>query len=271
MKRTHNHSISTYFISIYLFTWGLILAIAYPKLIQSQPIEFEDVGLMFLGMLLGPCLIGLTMTGLYYGRLGLKDFYKRLTRVRLNYRYYLLAVMLTPTVLLLILTSLSLLVSIEFMPGFQIIGIVLGFAAGVFEEIGWTGFALPELQKKYSPIKSGIILGLLWGFWHFAADYIGASSMLGSAWLPTFVARYIIAVTAYRVIMVWVYNRTQSIFISQIMHGMFSGSLFCFGPMTSHENGVVWNVVFSIVMSLIAVIFMTVVQKSSGKKERIYA
>lgn len=32
------------------------------------------------------------------------------------------------------------------------------------EELGWRGYALNELQKKYSPLKSFLIIGLLWGF-----------------------------------------------------------------------------------------------------------
>ncbi len=31
------------------------------------------------------------------------------------------------------------------------------------EELGWRGFALMELQKKYSPLKSSIIIGFWWG------------------------------------------------------------------------------------------------------------
>ncbi|WP_415803443.1 type II CAAX prenyl endopeptidase Rce1 family protein, partial [Bacillus albus] len=34
------------------------------------------------------------------------------------------------------------------------------------EELGWRGFALMELQKKYSPLKSSIIIGFWWGMWH---------------------------------------------------------------------------------------------------------
>jgi membrane protease YdiL (CAAX protease family) len=37
---------------------------------------------------------------------------------------------------------------------------------GVFEEIGWRGYALPKLQEKFNPITSTIILAFGWGFWH---------------------------------------------------------------------------------------------------------
>lgn len=31
------------------------------------------------------------------------------------------------------------------------------------EEIGWRGFVLNELQKKFNPLKSAIIVGVAWG------------------------------------------------------------------------------------------------------------
>ena len=35
-----------------------------------------------------------------------------------------------------------------------------------FEELGWTGFAVPELRKRYGILTTGLIVGLLWGVWH---------------------------------------------------------------------------------------------------------
>src|SRR4029453_3875507 len=31
------------------------------------------------------------------------------------------------------------------------------------EELGWTGFAIPQLSQRYSVIATGFIVGLLWG------------------------------------------------------------------------------------------------------------
>ena len=48
----------------------------------------------------------------------------------------------------------------------QVIVIVL-IALG--EEYGWRGFLLPALMKKFNLFYSSIILGLIWGCWHFPA------------------------------------------------------------------------------------------------------
>jgi membrane protease YdiL (CAAX protease family) len=34
------------------------------------------------------------------------------------------------------------------------------------EEIGWRGFALPQLQRGVEPLRGTIIVGILWGVWH---------------------------------------------------------------------------------------------------------
>ena len=37
---------------------------------------------------------------------------------------------------------------------------------GGLEEPGWRGFALPMLQKRFSPLISSLILAVIWAFWH---------------------------------------------------------------------------------------------------------
>ncbi|MBK9290860.1 MAG: CPBP family intramembrane metalloprotease [Bacteroidetes bacterium] len=39
------------------------------------------------------------------------------------------------------------------------------------EELGWRGFFLPKLLNKYSFLKSNVILGLIWSFWHLPIMY----------------------------------------------------------------------------------------------------
>ena len=48
---------------------------------------------------------------------------------------------------------------------------------GLAEEPGWRDFALPRLQRRFSPIIAALILGPLWGVWHlplFLTDWGGA-------------------------------------------------------------------------------------------------
>lgn len=95
------------------------------------------------------------------------------------------AVLLFPVLIMAVLMILTALVSPLFAPSFTVIGIAIGLIVGFFEEIGWTGFAFPKLQLKQSPLASGLILGVLWGFWHVWADYFGNSAFQPiHQWVP---------------------------------------------------------------------------------------
>ena len=39
--------------------------------------------------------------------------------------------------------------------------------AGLAEELGWRGFLLPRLQARYNALVSSIIVGIVWGLWHW--------------------------------------------------------------------------------------------------------
>jgi len=39
-------------------------------------------------------------------------------------------------------------------------------SGAIGEELGWRAYALNEFQKKHTPLKSSLLVGLVWGFWH---------------------------------------------------------------------------------------------------------
>lgn len=44
----------------------------------------------------------------------------------------------------------------------------------VGEEVGWRGWLLPALQNRLSPLISTVLLGIVWGLWHFPLFITGA-------------------------------------------------------------------------------------------------
>ena len=59
-----------------------------------------------------------------------------------------------------------------------VLDVVLWFLAvllggGGLEEPGWRGYALPVLQKRYSPLLSSLLLAPLWAFWHWPMFWLG--------------------------------------------------------------------------------------------------
>ena len=62
-----------------------------------------------------------------------------------------------------------------------LLGIAAGLVAGIFEELGWTGFAVPRAEARYGVLTTGLIVGVLWGAWHFLVNVWGSGTPSGSA------------------------------------------------------------------------------------------
>jgi CAAX protease family protein len=50
------------------------------------------------------------------------------------------------------------------------------FQGPLSEELGWRGYLLPRLLRKYSPINASIMVGVVWAAWHFAILFHSVSA-----------------------------------------------------------------------------------------------
>ncbi len=230
------HPVVSYFVLAYAIAWGGILAVASAKGFRADRFEILDAMLMFLAMLVGPSMTSLILTAVVDGKNGLRSLWARMTHWRVGARWYAMA-LLFPILILAVLVTLSVLISPLFTPSFTVIGIVIGLFAGFFEEIGWTGFALPRLELKHSPVIAGLAIGVLWGLWHILAEYFGNSSIMGPLWLPYFLFGFVAAMIATRILITWVYNQTGSILLAQLMHASSTGFLAALGVSANSPMG----------------------------------
>ncbi|MGY1781963.1 CPBP family intramembrane glutamic endopeptidase [Geodermatophilus sp. SYSU D01036] len=92
-----------------------------------------------------------------------------------------------------------------YLAGFAVVATV----GGGLEEPGWRGFALPRLQRRFSPLAATAVLGLAWGVWH-----VPLYGPLGFV-LPAFLAVYY----------TWLYNRTGSVLLCVLLHGSFTPAI----------------------------------------------
>ena len=224
-----SHPVLAYFTLTYAISWMGALALVAPKLIHGQAVTKMDGLLMFPVMLLGPSLAGISLTWIIDGRSGLEDLFSRMRRIGLPPRQYA-GLVIPPAVILGTLLCLKSFISPVFSPNAFFIGILFGIPAGLLEEIGWMGFAFPKMRLTQSASKAGISLGLLWGAWHIPViDYLGTATPHGKFWLPYFLA-FTMAMTAMRVLIVWMYTDTRSVALAQMMHVCSTGSLVVFSP-----------------------------------------
>jgi uncharacterized protein len=250
------HPVLTYFVLTFVLSWGGILIVVAPggNLGNPEQIEFY---IALVAMEVGPLLAGILLTGLVYGRAGLREFLSRLLRWRVGARWYAVALLSTPLLVMPTLFALSL-VSAVFLPSIfttdakaslLLSGLTAGLMGGLFEEPGWTGFAVPELRRRYSVLTTGLIVGLLWGVWHFLLTFWASGDPSGSLSLALFLPPllfYVGVLPAYRVLMVWVYDRTGSLLVAMLMHASLTGStIFILSPLARGVSLAIYYVVLT--------------------------
>jgi membrane protease YdiL (CAAX protease family) len=227
-----SHPLLSFYALAFAITWGgLIVVVGGPGEILGSPEALDTrFGLVLLAWLAGPSVASILMTGLVHGKVGLRDLFARMRRWRVGARWYAVALLTAPLLSLAVLLALSL-ISSEYLPtiltttdklSLLLLGIVGTFVGGIFEELGWTGFATPTLLRsmRYGVLSTGLIVGVLWGVAHLPLYYWGASGDLSGALLAAVVAANVLAwFPPYRVLMVWVYERTNgSLLLAMLMH-----------------------------------------------------
>ena len=250
------HPVPTYFALTFAISWGgVLLVIGGPggitgTMAQSNPLFPFAV----LAMIAGPSVAGILLTGLRYGLPGLREFRSRLFKWQVAPRWYVIALLAAPS--LAIATILALRpFSPEFVPwiagangkaSLLLVGLAVALAAGLLEELGWTGFVVPELRRRYGFITTGLIVGLLWSAWHVLVVVWGIGGRAGSIPVGLFViVDGLTVLPAFRVLMVWVYDRTGSLLVAMLMHVSLTASTLILWPMTTGGRLMIHDFVFA--------------------------
>ena len=227
------HAVLLYFVLTFAISYGGILIVAGPGAFLGTAEEGDVLDpSLYLAMLLGPSIAGILLTGLVDGRAGLRELLSRLLRWRVGARWYAVALLTYPLTMTAMLGALAL-ISPQVLPGafitadnvtLLLTGIVVGMVTGFFEELGWTGFAIPRLRLRYGVVLTGLIVGLLWGAWHYPLFTASASSATAVAPVVMLAVLLFSFLPPFRVLMVWVYERTQSLLVAILMHASLAGS-----------------------------------------------
>jgi membrane protease YdiL (CAAX protease family) len=235
------HPLPTYFALTFAISWGGFLLVVGPGGFASTSWQ-TDARFPFaiLAMLAGPSVTGVLLTTLVDGRAGLREVLRRLLRWRVSAGWYAMALLPAPLLAAAVLFALSLSSPI-FTTADKTAVVLSGIAAGlttILEELGWTGFAVPRLRRRYGVVTTGLIVGVLWGAWHLLQGLFISGTYAGALPLALFVPMNLVAavaqLTAYRVLLVWVYDRTESLLLVTLMHASLTAStIFIFTPLAT--------------------------------------
>jgi membrane protease YdiL (CAAX protease family) len=265
-----SHPVLVYFALAFAISWGGALIVVGPGGIPATSKEQYEtlLPIAILAMVAGPSVAGILLTGLFYGRVGLREFGSRLLRWRVGARWYAVALLTAPLLFAAVSFALSL-TSAEFLPGILtsddrasvlLMGLFAGLTAGIFEELGWTGFAVPTLLGlRYGVLGTGLIVGLPWGVWHLLVAFWASGTTSGEFAVASYLLDPFLFLVAFRVLMVWVYDRTGgSLLVAGIlMHTSLTSSTLILGagvvgvPLVTFD--LTWAAVLCVVIAAVAV------------------
>ncbi|WP_410507450.1 CPBP family intramembrane glutamic endopeptidase [Methanosarcina hadiensis] len=127
---------------------------------------------------------------------------------------------------------------------------IMFFIPAVCEEAGWMGYASGPMMYRRSALKAGIIMGSVWGAWHFIGWYFQTHHTL------TWTAGQFLSTVALRIIIFWIYNNTgRSVFAAVLFHDMMNVSEFLFPNYGSHYDPVVTGTITAIVAGIVTLLW----------------
>ena len=86
------------------------------------------------------------------------------------------------------------------------------------EELGWRGYALPNLQKRYTPLTASIILGVVISGWHSILHLVSPTGV--PEW------QFWIIMVSFCILVTWAYNHSGgSLLIVSLFHFTFNFSI----------------------------------------------
>lgn len=154
----------------FTWTWGFLVA---PSLTASAGVGGILVGL--LPSVWAPTIIALVLTRLTDGT----GATTREITARLSYRLgagkWLLLAGVVP-IIAIVVAVLSARIAGDGAPftpasGYAVMIALQVMTGAVGEELGWRGFLLPRLGKRFGELTAGWTMGLLWSLWHLPAFF----------------------------------------------------------------------------------------------------
>ncbi len=158
-----------FFVIAFAFSWAIWLPVAAVEGELSLLHQFAvDVAAA------GPSLAGVVCTGRDDGRSGVRRLLGSVLQWRMAARWYLLSLG-GPLVVALAAVALHPIVisadarfrlevsTVALIPPALIASILIG---SLQEELGWRGFALPRLLRRWGSVRAALVLGVAWTCWH---------------------------------------------------------------------------------------------------------
>jgi membrane protease YdiL (CAAX protease family) len=206
----------------------------------------------------------------FTGRANLKEFFARIFRWRVGIQWYALAFLLPVAICLLAMGANILLgapvPTLEKLRDWpQLLGrfVFIFVLIGMGEEPGWRGFALPELQKKYSPLIASLILACIWALWHLP--------LMGTEFTLPIIPAFLMSLFAATFVMTWISDHTRSVLFPMILHTMVNtiGGGFLFPMFSGADLFRLWYVYAVLWAAVGVIVILTALRTADSQTHKL--
>lgn len=214
-------SVRTFFLATFGLSWG---AGALYMLFQAQvDAVFGPMGYtnpVFILMVYTPGIVGVAMVWRHYGLKGLGHFFRRFALWRMAPSWWLLLLVAMPAVYYAgAAIQGNLTDPFPYSPWYAVLPALLPMLLiGPIEELGWRGVALPLLQRRFSPMLAGLLLGLLVAIWHAPSFLLSGTKQSAWEFWPFF-----FGIVAISVILTPMFNAARgSLLVAFLFHAQMN-------------------------------------------------
>ena len=138
---------------------------------------------------------------------------------------------------------------------FGIFGTIRSMSSALGEEIGWRGFLVPELYKKYGFTKTAFISGLIWGIWHLPSLLFADYNSGTPSWYA--MSCFMVLVVSISFVYTWFRIKSGSLWTGVLLHA--THNLFIqgiFTPLTADTGNTPYYIdEFGIVLPIVTIGF----------------
>ncbi len=235
-----------FFLIAFLVAW--LFFITGSILSENTPLSTLAHGLIFIGVI-SPGFVAIFMTAQAQGVVGVKLLIEKISFKNTGVQWYLFALTfmalikgLAALVFFLLYDSWPLFGTTSWYGMLGAIAVSMWVQAG--EELGWRGYALPLMSKKFGLARASVLLGILWAVWHLPLFYLEAADTFHQSF-----PLYALQVTGLSVIMAWLLWKVQGNLLPlMVFHAAInntkdlvpSASKASASPFTLHAGPIGW-------------------------------
>ena len=213
-----------FFVVTFLWSWVcwvIPLLLKYIGIITDEKIFTSAIGLpIFIIGAFGPAMGAIVSVRTLNGKESIKTFFKSFLSLKFGLKAWL--------AIFLIIGGAGFIAWIApeffgierlpphlpiylFIPGL----LVWVFFGGGQEEIGWRGYIMPHLEKKYGLFWGSLILGIIWAIWHIPLWFIPGSGQIDTPFFG-----FVLLTIGYSFIFSWLIESSGNrLFSGIVVHG----------------------------------------------------